>query len=169
MTARSSSTADSLRLKYGPKRPLCLCKERLLCICFLYAKGAIQGRSQKEKATRPQIRYHQGRDRRREEQNWRHFAGLCAVLVRSPNRKRRKRAGTIDIGTWPSPATAAVPKPSRIIPKITTPNMKRPVRVFLISHAESIEHPLTKVSTLGVTPQSPQTRRPSEVAAVIGN
>jgi len=65
-----------------------------------------------------------GGEERREEQNWRHFSGLCAVLFRSPNRKRRRRAGTVDIGTWPSPATAAVPKPSLIIPKITTPNMK---------------------------------------------
>lgn len=70
--------------------------------------------------------------RRREQQNWRHFSGLSAVLFRSPNRKRRKRGGTIDIGKWPSPATAAVPKPSRIIPKITAPNMKRPVRIFPI-------------------------------------
>jgi hypothetical protein len=39
-----------------------------------------------------------GAARRKEEQEWRNFYGLCAVLVCSPNRKRLKRAETIDIG-----------------------------------------------------------------------
>jgi len=59
--------------------------------------------------------------RRRQERNWRYFSSLCAVLVCPPNRKRRKRAGSIDIGKWPRPAAAAVPKPRRIMPMTMTP------------------------------------------------
>ena len=71
--------------------------------------------------------------------------GLYAVSFRSPNKKRRKRVGIIDIGKWPSPATAAVPIPSRSIPKITNPKMTRPVMTFS-THEWSIEHLLHRLA-----------------------
>jgi len=64
--------------------------------------------------------------------------GLCAGSFRSPNRKRRKRAGIIDIGNWPSPATAANPPPSRRVAMTTTPNTTTPGRTFSMSQECSI-------------------------------
>jgi hypothetical protein len=46
------------------------------------------------------------------EENWRQFSDLWAVSFRSPKRKRRKRGGIVDIGNWPSAATAALPAPN---------------------------------------------------------
>jgi hypothetical protein len=59
---------------------------------------------------------------------------------RSPKIKRLKRAGIIDIGNWPSPATAANPPPSRRAAKITTAKTTRPVRTFSMSPECSIGH-----------------------------
>jgi len=45
----------------------------------------------------------------------------------------RQRAGIMDIGNWPRPATAAVRAPTRITANKTTLTTMRPVMIFPVS------------------------------------